>query len=70
MTRQQLINELEHSIKQLKAMGQLGKEVKVMHSVCTGGYSDYYREINQLGLDFKIEEDGNVVVMDYSVVEI
>ena len=51
-------------------MGQLGKEVKVVHSVCTGGYGGDYREINQLGLEFNLEEDGNILVMDYSVVEI
>jgi hypothetical protein len=70
MTRLGLIKELEHSIKQLKDMGQLGKEVTVMHSVCTGGYGGDYREIDQLGLEFNLEEDGNVLVMDYSVVEI
>jgi len=70
MTRYELIAELEQGVRQLKSMGELDREITVMHSVCTGGYTDGYREIDQLGLDFNLEEDGNVVVMDYSVVEI
>ena len=70
MTRAELIKELEQSIKQLREMGELDREIAVVHSVCTGGYSDDHREIDQLGLEFSSEEDGNVVVMNYSVVEI
>ena len=70
MTRQDLIIELQGSIRQLREMGELDREITVVHSVCTGGYSEEHREIDQLGLDFNSEEDGSVVVVDYSVVEI
>ncbi len=70
MTRQELIIELQGSIRQLREMGELDREIKVMHSICTGGYTEDHREIDQLGLDFYNEEDGEVVVMNYSVCEI
>ena len=67
MTKLQLIKELENGIKQLKAMGELGKEVVVLKVV--SGYSDYHKEINQLNLDFNSKDNGRVVIMDYSVCE-
>tara|TARA_R110002050_G_scaffold121022_1_gene239332 strand:+ start:268 stop:483 length:216 start_codon:yes stop_codon:yes gene_type:complete len=70
MTRQELIEELQKGILQLQSMGDLEKEVKVVHSICTGGYSEDHREIDQLGIEFNNEEGGDVVVMDYGVCEI
>tara|TARA_R110002050_G_C8775651_1_gene500807 strand:- start:173 stop:382 length:210 start_codon:yes stop_codon:yes gene_type:complete len=69
MTRQEIILELKASIKQLEKMGDLTKEIKTYHSICTGGYMGDYREIDQLDITF-IEEEGDVVVMEYSVCEI
>lgn len=70
MTRQELIEQLQSGIKQLQSMGDLQQEVEVYHSVCTGGYTDSCREIDQFELDFIDEEDGEVVVMNYGVVEV
>ena len=70
MTRQELINELKAGITQLEKMGDLTKEVEVAHSVCTGGYGGDCNEIDQLELSFIEEEDGDVVIMQYSVCEI
>ena len=47
-----------------------GKEVEVAHSVCTGGYGGDLNQIDQLELSFIEEEDGDVVIMQYSVCEI
>ncbi len=70
MTRQELIEQLQSSIKQLQSMGDLQQEVEVYHSVNTGGYSGDCNPIDQFELDFINEEDGEVVVMNYGVVEI
>lgn len=70
MTRQELIAQLQNSINQLTEMGELDREIEVYHSVCTGGYTDSCRHIDQFELDFSNEEDGEVVVMNYAVCEI
>ena len=70
MTRQDLITQLQNSINQLSEMGEPNTEIEVYHSVCTGGYSEDCRQIDQFELDFLNEEDGEVVVMQYQVVEI
>ena len=70
MTRQELVTQLQLCIQQINDLGDLHQEVRVFHSVCTGGYSDDCREIDQFELDFSNEEDGEVVVMSYGVVEI
>jgi hypothetical protein len=70
MTRQDLIDELDLCIKQIKDLGDLDKQVKVFHSVCTGGYSGDCEQIDQFELNFTNEEDGEVVLMSYAVCEI
>ena len=70
MTRQEIILELKAGIEQLEKMGDLTKEIKTYHSICTGGYMSDCREIGQLDLTFYNEEDGDVVVVEYSVCEI
>lgn len=70
MTRQELINELKKGISELEKMGDLEKEITTYHSMCTGGYMGDCREIDQLDLTFIEEEEGDVVVMQYSVCEI
>ena len=70
MNKQELIDELYACIEQIKDLGDLDKEVKVFHSVCTGGYSGDCEQIDQFELNFTNEEDGEVVVMSYGVVEI
>ena len=70
MTRQQMILELQAGIEQLQKMGNLTEEVEVAHQVCTGMYGGDFREIDSLELSFIEEEDGDVVVMQYSVNEI
>ena len=70
MTRAELIMELQAGIEQLQKMGNLTKEVEVAHSVCTGGYGGDCNQIDQLELSFIEEEDGDVVIMQYSVCEV
>ena len=70
MNKQELIDELYACIEQIKDLGDLDNEVKVFHSVCTGGYSGDMNEIDQFELNFTAEEEGEVVVMSYAVCEI
>ena len=70
MNKQELIDELYACIEQIKDLGDLDQEVKVFHSICTGGYGSDCEQIDQFELNFTAEEEGEVVVMSYAVVEI
>ena len=69
-TRAMLIEELELCVEQLRDLGNEDKEVKVFHSVCTGGYGGDMIEIDSFELNFTAEDDGEVVLMNYEVNEL
>lgn len=67
MTREQLIEELEKGLEQLKGMRHYDDQ-KVYHRVDLGFYTDHHKEIGDFSLDF-FEEYGEIFI-DYTVEEI
>ena len=66
MTREQLIEELEKGLEQLKNI-RPHEDQLILHQVDLGGYTDGYKEIEDFTLNFT-EEDGEIFI-DYIVEE-
>ncbi len=66
MTREQLIQELEKGLEQLKSIRPYEDQL-VLHQVDLGGYTDGYKEIEDFTLNFT-EEDGEIFI-DYIIEE-
>ena len=67
MTREQLIQELEKSLQQLKSMKEFNNS-KVYHQVDLGFYTEEHKQIEDFSLNFSQENE--VIVMDYIVEEV
>ncbi len=68
MTREQLIQELEKGLEQLKSIRPQEDQL-VLHQVDLGGYTCGYKEIEDFTLNFTQEEDGEIII-DYIVEEV